>query len=321
MRFNSLAKYFPLPEFLNPHRVGISFSDSSIKAISFEGTPSHPRFKSMIVPIDNKSIANGSISNIDEVISKLSVIKKSFDTRFVSFTVPDEISYVFSASVPLSSGGDLTEGVAFIMEENVPLSLSDTVFDFTPIGVSGSDSKFEASVVVAACVKKEVEKFVEAFLRSGFEPVGCLHESQAIAKAIVPADLSLPVCIVHTRKNRIGIHLVKGGLVHFSTIRSVLDDNYEKQFLDEYEKFSEYYLKYDPDQSRPIKSVLICGEFEYAQKASGALSEYSGGTKEVLLSNVWTNIFKMGKHLPDLPYEKSLSFAGSIGAAMADITQ
>ncbi|MEK7669500.1 MAG: pilus assembly protein PilM [Patescibacteria group bacterium] len=321
MKFEFLFKYFPREKFLKPPHIGISFSDSNIKAISFDKTLKEPSLKSIVVPIKKGAIVAGSIMDINEITKKLSLIKESLDSSFVFFTIPDELAYVFSASVLVANGGDMTESVAFIMEENVPLSLDDIVFDFVPTGVIQADSKYNVSVVVAASPKKEMEKFIEAFYKSGFEPVGCIHESQAIANALVSNKTSGTLSIVHARGNRVGIYLVKNNLVHFSTLRSILDEDYKKQFLDEYEKFLEYCSRYDTSEKQPVKSIFVCGEFEYAKKIVEAIIDSTNlvHTKDVKLSNVWTNIFEIDKHLPSIPYEESLNLAGPIGATLADI--
>lgn len=319
MKFRFLSKYFPPPKFLKPSYIGISFSDYSIKAISFEKNSKDPHLKSVIVPIENGAIVSGSIVNMGEVVNKLSIIRKNFDSPFVFFTVPDELAYVFSSIVPINPKGSITESVAFIMEENVPLSLSDMVFDFVPTKIVPTESESNASVVVAACARKEIERFVESFYKAGFEPIGCIHESQAIVNAITPKNFTEVFCVIHARENRIGIYLVKDNLVHFSTLRSISEGDYKKQFLDEHEKFSEYYSKYDAGENKPIKSVFVCGEFEYAKKVVDAMVDSVDIPKDVKLSNVWINIFEMDKYLPGIPYEESLGLAGPIGAVLSEI--
>ncbi|OHA93816.1 MAG: hypothetical protein A3E02_02325 [Candidatus Zambryskibacteria bacterium RIFCSPHIGHO2_12_FULL_38_34] len=319
MQFKFLSKYFPPPQFLKPSHIGVSFSDFNIKAISFDKTSAKPLLKSEIVPIEKGSIVAGNIVDMEEIVKKLSVVRKNLNSQFVFFAMPDELAFVFSTSVLVGSKGDATESVAFVIEENVPLSLSDTVFDFVPTKIVRSDLEYNASVVVAACVKKELEKFIEAFHRAGFEPIGCIHESQAIANALVPKNFSGTLSIVHARRNRVGIYLIKNNLVYFSTLRSILDENYNKQFLDEYEKFLDYCSRYDVDKNQSIESVLICGEFEYAKKILEAIMNSTKPMKDVKLSNVWTNVFEIDKYLPDIPYEKSLGFTGSIGAILSEV--
>lgn len=319
MKFGFLSKYFPPEKYLKPPHIGISFSDTNIKAIFFDKTHKKPVLKNIILPLEKGAIVSGSIVNEKEVVSKLSVIRENFDLPFVFFTIPDELAYVFSTSISIASGGDMTESVAFIMEENVPLTLADTVFDFESTKIIQTDVGHDVSVVVAASAKKEVEKFVEVFYKSGFEPVGSVNESQAIANALIPKRSGETLSIVHARENRVGIYLVKNNLVRFSTLRTILGEDYKKQFLDEYEKFLEYCIKYDTGDERSIKSILVCGDFDYAKKVVEVIVGSDNHVKDVKLSNVWTNVFEIDKNLPTIPYEESLSFAGPIGAVLADI--
>jgi hypothetical protein len=206
------------------------------------------------------------------------------------------------------------------MEENVPLALSDVVFDFVTIEVKKTDAGCQAEMVVAACVKKEVGKFTEALRQAGLEPVGCLHESQAIARSVLKEGYKGTVCVIHARQNRIGIYLVKDGLVCFSTLTPVLGNDYTNPLLDEYGKFLDYHLKLDPDRTDPIKSIFVCGEFEYVKKTVESLAESASQPKDIKLANVWANVFEVDRYAPEMPYEESLSFAGPIGAVLSDIT-
>ncbi len=319
MKFKFISKYFPPSKFLKPSHIGVSFSYSNIKAISFDKTLTEPSLKSVVIPIEKDSIVDGKIINMEDIVKNLLIVRKKFNSPFVVFAIPDELVYVFATSVMISPKSSATESIAFIMEENVPLPLDDIVFDFAPVEISRLDLEYKVSVVVAACVKKELKKFIEAFYKAGFEPVGAIHESQAITNSLAPKKLAETISIVHARKNRVGIYLVKNNLVHFSTLRSISDKNYKKQFLDEYGKFLDYCLKYGIGQDKPIKSVSICGEFEYAKKILEALIDSPKSTNNVKLSNVWTNIFKIDQHTPDIPYEESLNFAGPIGATISDI--
>lgn len=319
MRSSFLSKHFPLPKFLKPPHIGVTFSDSVIKAVMFDGPLPNPDLKSIVIPIDKGTIVGGNIANIPEITKKLAIVRESFKSSFVLFTIPDELTYIFSVSIPITKGGNVTESVAFTIEENVPFSLADTVFDFTPFSTVKSESGYQASVVVAACVKREIEKFTEVFHKSGFELVGCVHESQAIANAVIPKDFTGASYIAHSRGDRIGIYLIRNNIVCFSTLRSVLEGDYKKQFLDEYVKFVEYSSKYGTEEDAQTKNIFVCGEFEYAKKTVEALIELGGSTKNAKLSNVWSNVLRIEKNEPSISYEDSLNLAGPIGAILSDI--
>lgn len=319
MKFDFLAKNFPLPKFLKPSHIGISFSDFNIKAVSIEGDRSNPKIKSLIVPLDSGTLIGGKVINSKKMVEKLSLVRDKFDSPFVFFTVPDELAFIFQVSIPLVRGGNASESIAFTIEENVPLSLADTIFDFAPTNINQVESEYKAEVVVAAVVKNEVEKFIEVIRASDMEPVGCMHESQAITNAVLPKKTTGISCVIHSRKDRIGIYLVKNNLVHFATIRNISAGDYKNQFLDEYGKFVEYSLRYSPDNKSTIKNLLVCGEFESAKQIVESVMGGDIKMKDAKLSNVWSNIFKIENYTPDISFEDSLSLAGPIGSVLSDI--
>lgn len=315
MKFDFVSKYFPSPKYLRPTYIGISFTDTNIKAVLFDKDLLNPKPLSMVVPLEKGSIVAGSIVNHAGVVEALTQIKGKFNYPFVFFTIPDEFVYVFLTSVPVSSSRDLRESVAFTIEENVPLSLADTVFDFVPTKVSLAQTGYNASLVVTACVKKELDKFVSVLNEAGFEVLGSMHESQAVSNALLAQGSSGASCVVHARENRVGIYFSIAGVIHFVTIRSIVEGDYGKQFLDEYDKFWEYCLKYNTDENGAIQNVFVCGEFEYAKKVVSTLA-VSSKKIEVQLGNVWTNVLSIEKKAPNITFEDSLSLAGPIGVLL-----
>jgi len=153
MKFGLLSKYFPSPQFLKPPHIGISFSDSNIKAIFFDKTQKEPSLKSVIVPIEKGGIVEGKIVDIESVIKALSTVRSSFDSSFVFFAIPDELTFVFTTSVSVGPKSNPAESIAFVMEENVPLSLGEVIFDFVPTEIIKSDLEYEASFVVSVEMK------------------------------------------------------------------------------------------------------------------------------------------------------------------------
>lgn len=321
MRFEFLAKHFPLPKFLKPKHIGLSFSDTNIKAISIEGNHLKPDLKSIIIPLDEGSIVGGKIIDIEKVTTKLSVVKEYFDSPFVVFTIPDELVYTYQTKIPLVEKENAFEAVAFTIEENVPLSIGDTVFDFKPMQVLKVENGYEVNTVVVACVKKEVERFCEVIARSGLTLFGAINESQAVADAVISKSSPDTFCIVHAMRDRVGVYLVQSNIVHFSTIRSILPGDYRDQFLDEYKKFLEYSERYNSaGEDQSIKAVFVCGDFEYAKKVVEVIIESGDiSVKNVKLSNVWSNVLKIDETTPSVSYEDSLNFAGPVGAVLSDI--
>lgn len=318
MKNGFLSKNFPIPKYLKPSYLGISFSDSNIKAIYFDKNLPISEIKSLIVPLDKGSIVEGKIINQKEVINKLSLIRKEFDIDFAFFTIPDELIYIFYTKIPIVPHMDVYEAVAFTIEENIPITLEDSVFDYVPYKIEKSEDGFDLSVVVSACPESEHKNYTDLFNKSGFKILGSVNESQAIANALIKKDSKDTYSIIHARKGRIGTYLVKEGLVHFSTITLVSEENYQEEFIKEYEKFIEYSAKYILKAEDPIKTIFVCGEFEYARK----IVESSGKNAELVnnlkLSNVWTNVLEIEKEIPNIKYEDSLNLAGPLGTLLND---
>jgi Tfp pilus assembly PilM family ATPase len=95
MQFEFFSKYFPLPKFLNPTHIGISFSDKNIKAVYFEKSGTGFDLKSKVVELESGTIVDGKIVNQKILVSKLGEIRDYFKTAFVFFTLPDELAYLF----------------------------------------------------------------------------------------------------------------------------------------------------------------------------------------------------------------------------------
>ena len=315
----SFFRHFPSPQFLNPPRVGISFSDQSLKMVRLGHSGSTFPIDTLFVPLEPGIVVGGSISKPDQFVKIISEASKKFNVKYASFTIPDEFTYFYKVFLPTTKGGDLTESIAFTIEENVPLGLADTLFDFVPVSINEKNNTHEVETVVVACAKKEIDKISEILLSSGLEPLSCLPESQAITEAIIPKDTSGSVCVVHVRENRITIYLVRNRLVEFVTIRNINKEDYEQTFLDEYSKFIEYLEKYQNGLDKNIGQVFICGEFEYVKQIASVMKMSLASNNKTALANVWTNIFDISKYTPELSYEISLSFGGAIGVVATNV--
>lgn len=319
MRFSFLSKHFPPPKFLKPEYAGISFSDTAIKAVYFEKGKSNPRVKSLNVALEAGAIVTGNMVSAEKIAKALSALEDAFGGMQVFFTVPDELVYIYTVKIPVVSGKDVTESIAFTIEENVPVSLADAVFDFEPYKVEDEGEGYLSTFIVAVSVKKEIDRYLDALKESGLKPLGCIHESQAAANALIGKKFSGTTCIVDARQNRLGLYFALNNIVVFSNVVSVVAEGYKKQFLNEYEKFLEYTIKHGIGGNKPADQVLVCGEFEYAKKAVETIVEASSFTKNAKLGNVWTNVLSIEKNAPSISFEDSLNLAEPIGAVLSEI--
>lgn len=319
MQSGFLSKHFPTPKFLKPDFLGVSFSDTNIKVLYFDKNEKDHKIIKQLIPLEKGLIEEGKIIKAKEVSDKLKKIKEIFEIDYVYFAIPDEIAYVYSTNIPVIKNGSIEESVLFTIEENIPLSVNDAVFDYKPVSIEQKEDGYTSQVVVVASPQNEILNYVNTIESSGLFVIGAIHESQAIASALIEKNKKGTYFIVHARENRIGTYLVRDGLVNFSTVTNISKDNYQEQFLVEYEKFVEYSTKYSLHSGDPIKSVFVCGEFEYAKKIIESNEKSPDLVKNLKLSNVWSNVLEIEKEIPNIPYEESLNFAGPIGVLLSDV--
>jgi hypothetical protein len=278
----------------------------------------HPEF-SMEVPIPKGVMEFGVIKNEEEMAQILSEASKGLGTPFVKFAVPDQISYVFTASVPVALGTDLEESISSIIEENVPLSLSDTVFDFNITKLIKDNGSNMAEVAVTAMSKSTVESYIACINKAGMDALLISGEAQAMAKSVIPKGSNGYFAIIYIHKDMVNIYVSSGQSIIFSSFAQ-LPQNSATSLFDSFVRAEliksinyckeKGLLKEDVPLAEASVRCLVCGVYDLSVSVGNLLAK-DGYT--VSLANVWTNAFSLEEYVPDISFDKSLLFAGAIG--------
>lgn len=309
MHFKSFLSKFPPPEFLDVSFSGLVFSDNKIKVLTLDKSNFHPVF-SKEVDLEPGIIEEGLVKNEESLIKSLSSIRAMVKSPFVRVALPDQISYVFSAKVPVQPDKDARESVAFILEENVPLPLADISFDFIPLGLEEKEGTFSANVVVTAVSSAVESAYLKALEAAEFETLLCISESQSMARSVIPrmdrkSQENFALICVHN--DSVGIYLTYKGVVKFSSILAISpeeSESFASLVITEFKKISDYWKEGN------LKCIL-CGRHEICKKVLKAF-EMTGGFS-VSLANVWVNAFSLQNYIPEISFEDSLHFAGAVG--------
>ncbi len=318
MLSNKIFRYFPVPELLNPDVVGISFSDLAIKAVSVPRNSKHYPVKTSFIPLNKGIVVGGIILDQEAFVLELRKISKNFAEEKVVFTVPDELVYVYKTEVALPKGGNIKESILFTLEENVPLSIDEAIVEFIPIYPKNKISEDKIRAVVTVCAKKDIEFISNIFDSAGFDAICAIPESQALVLSTIPQNKEGNVVIVHARENRIGIYMVVDRVINFATIRNTADDSYSTNFVDELQKFKEYWQSYEGEHFDNVE-VYVCGDFKYAKDVVATLKSNSSISSKPIFPNIWTNIFNIADYTPNVSFEDSLSLAGATGASIINL--
>ncbi len=173
--------------------------------------------------------------------------------------------------------------------------------------------------------EKDVKVYVDTFESAGITPVSFDIESQAIARALIlPGDTRTQL-ILNIQETKTGLYVVEDEVVQFSSTPTLGSQKNETGYVDlanlklEIRKLFSFWKTHLDKQGIPqrkIERVLLVGEG--ASQEDFVTELMSGIDAPYALADVWANAFSIKKHLPEVPFETSLSYGAAIGAALPD---
>ncbi len=316
MNLKKIFQAFPAPKFLDIPYAGIMISDTYVRCISFNkknGVLHLEKYSEKA--ITPGSVVDGQINNVDELVRIISEIKKELNLRFVKMSLPEEKAYLFTAKIPMVSGEEIKSSIESKMEENVPVSPAELTFDYK---LFERPEKDLIGVVVSALPINIVDSYVEIAEKSGLSLISLEIESQAVTRAVVPVNTTGTSLVVNFSKDKFGLYVSTSRIVRFtSTIQTRGESSNNPAFLmQEIKRLYTYWhtLKENVGKSdRQISQIYICGEGIDDSLVSFVSTNSKTPTS---LANVWVNAFDINKNVPEISFDESLKFAGSIGLAI-----
>lgn len=353
------SSIFAPPRYLEMSAAGLDISDQAIRFIEFSKNKNRlcPMFfGEKILP--RGVIVSGEINKKDELINILSDLREKYQLKFVKVSLPEEKAYFFKTEIPRVEDGEIRQSIEFRLEENVPLRVGESMFDYNVMSKEHEKSD-HLDVSVSVVPKRVAESYAEVLDKSGLVPVSFEVESKAIARSVVREEDKRTVMIVNIRDRITVITLVKDGAVRFTSafvmggnlITEALQKNFSVSFQDA-EKIKEDKLYNESRESVAIFFSLIgiisavkdeISKFYTYWLAKNDSNTESGGKIskiilcgkdsaivglkeylsqsikiEVEIANVWTNVFSLDDNLPEISFLESLNFAVAIGLALSD---
>ena len=214
-------KFFPVPDYLNLSTVGIDISDESIKFAELKKTKGWKVARCGTVDLPAGCIIAGKIMNREALVSALRQIQQENKIDLIHASLPEEETFVVRMKVPEVKRADLRESIELLLEEHIPLSIDQVVFDYeiyrepTP-----ADPNFILGVFVAPI--KLVEDYTGVIEESGLRLASLEIEVQSGARALIKSDDLGTYLIVDIGKTRTGFSIISNQIVLFtSSIKSI----------------------------------------------------------------------------------------------------
>jgi len=299
-------------------------------------------------------VNQGGVEDPKSLATVLTALRRKYDMNFVRASLPEEKAYLFQTTVPNTEDTQqIYNSIEFQLEEHVPISLSESIFDYDIIEKRHS----EMSVSVTVFPKTVIANYQKVFALSGLTPISFVLEGQAIANAVIPGGDTHTYMIVDFGRTRSGIAIVKNGIVSFTSTVDVGGDELneavmkyfkvdeieaqeiknKKGFInnkdnrelyqslmstisalkDEINRHFIYWNTRDTNKKEgdKIHKIIMCGG---NSSLAGLLEFLSLGIKAPIeKAQVWQNAFSYDEYIPRMSHDMSLSYATVIGLTLA----
>jgi type IV pilus assembly protein PilM len=337
-------------------RVGVSISNSAIRFIEFTNKKERVAVRDFgEIRLPPNVMSDGDILNKGLLIKSLSELKNRASQTFVSFSIPEEKTFIFNIEIPNVEESLIRQSIEFRLEENVPFKANEVDFDYQIIR-KPKDPEETIFVSVSAIPKKTISEFTEVFNSAGLVPIDFEVESRAIAESVISKN-SKTAMIVNIKDDStilsivnknvvlltsvipVGENLIKENLLKidssiyknekisdkaFALKASYEDETYASVLnifsilKDEIEKFNYFLIS----RAANKKSLLPEGIDKIIVSGKGAalpgFTNYISQNFdiEVSIANVWVNVFNLDEQIPNMKFTDSLDFAPVIGSAL-----
>ena len=359
MRLPNLSKIFPPSKYLEPLVLGLDISDRSLKFVELsfrKGRPVLGKFGQKVLP--EGLIQSGEIKNRDALIDFLKSGLSEFSGREIILALPEEKAFLGLVTLPLMSQANIREALELQLEEHVPLSPSEAVFDYELL--PAEEKQDHLDVIIVAFPRNLVEGYRDAVKAAGLKPAVFEMETQALVRSVLPPDEEGVVMVVDFGRTRTSFAIVSQGIIRFTSTVSLAGADLDKALVQTFkiELFAAERMKKERGLVRtkenqevfnallPVVSA-ICDEISrhllfwqghavhaHSSKPEVAKLYLCGGESNliglgeylaydlklpVVLANPWVNIASFEDYVPEITYNESLSYATALGLALRSV--
>jgi type IV pilus assembly protein PilM len=355
----TLLRFIPPPSYITMPCVGLDISDTSLKYMSFKPTLRDSTKREIDiwgdVDIPSGVVSRGEVLDPKQLVAVLKEFKQKTGAEFVRVSLPEERAYQFETEIkPNTPSREVRGLLEFKLEENVPIPSREAFFDYTFFPTKTAERTLGVSVV--AYSRQIIQAYYDTCVEAGLRPVSFEVEAQAMARAMVPRNLSGAVMLVDFGKTRTGVGIVyQGALLYTSTIeiggdqlsqvlRKTLGDKPESE-ITRIKNAEGLVRGVDSANVRDalmstvsvVKDELIT-RMQYWHLRSGSQDErriksviLCGGSSNLkgfpeyvsetlgiptVRGNVWENVFSLTDTVPPIDRAHSYGYAGAIGLAL-----
>ncbi len=354
MTSNFIKKIFSVPDYISLSSSGIEIYNNSIKYIEFsniDGAIQLSNFGEVL--LKPNIFKDGEILNREELIKALHIVKGNLKKSFVKVSIPEEKTYLFNIKLPYVNQEEIRSVLEYKIEENVPLKLEESIFEFKHI-IKPKNKNEELFLNVTVIPKSIIDIYTEIFNEVGLNIVSFETESMAISKTIIPRNDLGSYMIVNMKDTSTTLSIVSNGVTCLTSsltiggnsvvegLKKVLPESFNKTnkipdnilsfddydeevyvsllnifsiIKDEIEKFNKYWVSQIENYgNNGFKEIEKIIFCGKASAVPGFVNHINKNTGiDSVLGNVWVNVFRLDNFIPDIKFFDSLDYAVVIG--------
>ncbi|OGZ05494.1 MAG: hypothetical protein A2845_05785 [Candidatus Lloydbacteria bacterium RIFCSPHIGHO2_01_FULL_49_22] len=210
--------FLTAPKFLSMPAVGFDISADALRFIELDknrnGCLEVVRHATRNFPLG--IISEGHVRDKKKLQDAIASLAKEHDLSFANISLPEEQAYLANMRIPRVSPGDLHDTIELRLEEHVPISGVDAVFDYVVVGESATKRQENMDVVVSVLPRVVVEEYLDIFSGTGITPKAFEFESQAMARALIPHGDNGTFLVLDIGKMETNVFVAANGVVQFS---------------------------------------------------------------------------------------------------------
>lgn len=225
---NKIGEFFPPPEILRMTTLGIDISEDAVRYVGLKQTSFGKEVDCFGgVDIPKGVIKRGEVRKPEELAKIFKQIKEESGYEFIRSSLPDERSYLFQTTIPGNiTPEEVRTTLEFKLEEYVPISAVDAVFDYTVSKTCKKNKEDgEQTISVSVFSRKLIGGYLKSFEESGFTVFSLETDAQALLRSVVPEGDNTVYLVVNFGESRTNLSVVGGGLVCFTATLDIGGDD------------------------------------------------------------------------------------------------
>lgn len=193
--------------------IGIDIGTSSIRLVQLKGSGGiRSLVKYALVPIDSKlalSDAPADQQKLAGVIKDL-IAQTKITTKNVAVGLPANRVFTTIVDIEKLANNEMAKTIELQADTLIPTPLDESKIDWSVLGTSPIDPN-KIEVLLASISNDFIEKRLDMLENIGLNVIAFEPESLAMARAIIPADVTLPILTVDMGSLSTDVVIVSAG--------------------------------------------------------------------------------------------------------------